>query len=481
MTAASMASTMLPDPFDLMGEAGRALLGPVTGPLADAALDQLGKAVGWLVESILHGMVEVSLAVLGFFWDAAEPDPSASWFSGGRDTPYGQMVVLAAPLLLMFFLAGVIQGALKGDVAGMLQMAVLRLPSAVLAMSVTVAITDLLLRVTNDMSEAVLGGFRDDVEAAVQMLGQVTVAAGTASNSQVLVAVFGLVGLLAAGVLLIELFVRGALIYIVLALCPLIYAASVWESLRGTVRKLAELGLALILSKFAIAVALALSATAMNASWDGGQATTELATPEQAAAAAEASVSGQIGILVSAIVMFGVAAFMPFVLFRLLPMAEGALVAQGIKSGPLRGAQQAHHTVLMARHNPATALSRGRAGAGMKAAAPTGAGAGGAGAGGGTATGGGGGAGGGGAAGASAAAGLATAVVGAGVTVAKKGAARVRGSAETMAGSSSGSGGGDDGQPPGGAGTGARRPARSARMAAPVSRRPAGETGARGE
>ena len=56
--------------------------------------------------------------------------------------------------------------------------------------------------------------------------------------------------------------------------------------------------------------------------------------------------------------MFGIAAFMPFVLFRLLPMAEAAMVSQGIKAGPMRAAQQAHHTASIARHNPATAARR---------------------------------------------------------------------------------------------------------------------------
>jgi hypothetical protein len=40
------------------------------------------------------------------------------------------MVVLAAPLLVAFFLAGIIQGVVRGDTAGMVQMAVVRLPGA---------------------------------------------------------------------------------------------------------------------------------------------------------------------------------------------------------------------------------------------------------------------------------------------------------------------------------------------------------------
>ena len=161
------------------------------------------------------------------------------------------------------FLAGIIQGVVRGDSAGMLQMAVLRLPGAVLAMTVVIGITDLLLRATNEMSNTVLAGFRDDIEATTRLLGQVAATPGLSGAGQLLLLVFGGVGLLAAVVLVIELFVRAALIYIVVALSPLIYAAAVWEQMRGGVRKLAELGLALIVSKFVIAVALSLSAAAL--------------------------------------------------------------------------------------------------------------------------------------------------------------------------------------------------------------------------
>lgn len=410
----------LPDPFGLLGGLTDGLLDMGGGILNNAVQD----AVRWLVDAALGALVDLATAILEFFWDAAEPDVTAGWFSGGQSTPYGDMVVLAAPLLVVFFLAGIIQGVLRGDSAGMLQMAVLRLPGAVLAMTVVIGITDLLLRATDEMSDAVLGGFRDDVEATTRLLGQVAATPGLGSAGQLLLLVFGGVGLLAAVVLVIELFVRAGLIYIVVALSPLIYAAAVWEQMRGGVRKLAELGLALIVSKFVIAVALSLSAAALVAAWPGEDAP-EIATPEMAAGVADGTnVAHTVGLLVGAVVMFGIAAFMPFVLFRLLPMAEAAMVSQGIKAGPVRAAQQAHHTASIARHNPATATRRhaghrggGGSGGGHGAAAGSGGSAGAAGSG--AAAGAGGAGASGGAAGAGASAGAAGAAAGpAGVAVA---------------------------------------------------------------
>lgn len=352
-----------PDPFELLG-AGGELLGrardAALGPVGDILLDQFQKIFGALVGWVLEAVVSLSVAILGYFWDAAEPDVGAGWFSGSPSTPYGLMVAMAAPLLAVFFLAGVIQGVVKGDVAGMVRMALVRLPGSCLAMVITVAVTDVLLRVTDTMSEAVFAGFRGDIEEMAEMIAPLAATPDIAPFAQLLVLIFASVGLLAAMAVLLELFVRAGLIYIVVALSPFIYAAAVWESLRGGVRKMAEIGFALILSKFVIAVALALSAAAMTSMWESSG--TKLATPEQAAAGPEGW-TAIVGILLSSIVMFAVAAFMPFVLFKLLPVAEAATVAAGVKSGPLRGAQQAHHVAMMGRHNPAArAMRQGRAG-----------------------------------------------------------------------------------------------------------------------
>ena len=347
-----------PNPFDLLGDVADAVLGVP----ARAANEMFQDAVRWLVESILGALGELSAAALGFFWEATEPELGAPWFSGADSTPYGQMVVMALPLLLAFFLVGIIHGVVKGDPAGMVRMAFLRLPGAVLAMAITVAITDVLLDVTDEMSRSVLGGSRTDIETVTQMFADIASTPGIGGKFQFLMIVFGLVGLFAAVILVIELFVRAGLIYIVVALSPLIYAAAVWASMRGAVRKMAEIGLALILSKFVIALALSLSVAAIASAGSASGDPTAVTTPEQAAAttATGSDIAQTVGVLVGAVVMFGIAAFMPFVLFKLVPIAEGALVAQGIKSGPLRAGMQGGNAATMAMHNPASRALRNR-------------------------------------------------------------------------------------------------------------------------
>ena len=355
-----------PNPFHLLG----ALISPL--------LDLGGELVGPIVEPIIEGLagavvgalVDLAAAVMGFFWTATEPELQSSWFHGSPDASYDQMVILAAPLLVVFFLVGVIQGVLRGDTAGMLRMALLRLPGAVLAMSLTVALGDVLLDVTDQMSATLLVGFRDDVEQVGVLLRAASLTGSL--PAMMLELVFAGIGLLAAVVLVVELFVRAALIYLVAAFSPLIYAASVWESMRGSVRRLIEIGLALVVSKLAIAVALAVSASALVATWPANGGATAITTPEQAAAQADQPITQTVGVLVSAIVMFCVAAFMPFVLWRLLPVAEGAMLSHGLRGAPVRAAYLASSTGTMALNNPATALlrSNGKSGDAAVAAHP---------------------------------------------------------------------------------------------------------------
>jgi len=132
--------------------------------------------------------------------------------------------------------------------------------------------------------------------------------------------------LLGAILVWIELVVRSSLIYLLMAAAPLTLAARVWPAARGAWRRLAELGLALIVSKFAIALALGLGAAALAG---GGPKSGDLGTQAGMDLA---------GMLTGASLML-LAAFTPFIVLRLLPIVEGAVIAQGISRSPARAAQ----------------------------------------------------------------------------------------------------------------------------------------------
>jgi hypothetical protein len=123
--------------------------------------------------------------------------------------------------------------------------------------------------------------------------------------------VLGAFTVAAALVLWIELFMREAAVYVVVLMLPLAFAAFVWPARRIWALRAVEVLVALILSKFAIVAVLALGGAAMNASLD----------------------QHSIGAWLAGLVLLVLAAFTPWALLRLVPLAELAAGA----AGSLRG------------------------------------------------------------------------------------------------------------------------------------------------
>jgi hypothetical protein len=113
-----------------------------------------------------------------------------------------------------------------------------------------------------------------------------------------------------------------------------------WPSLEGVAKKLLQLLVALILSKLAMAVALAVAASSAVGVGSGGEVTA-LPPPEVFAEDPGGSVTQAVGVLLAAVAAFGVSAFSPLLVSRLLPLAEAAVVAQGVRGMPVRGVSQA--------------------------------------------------------------------------------------------------------------------------------------------
>ena len=325
------------------------LLAAVPGPVGwviDQGADLVGGAAGWGFDKIVTGLtgwvMGAVLWVVGgvfhFFLDATDPDVQADWFLTGTG-PYATTVSIAAVLLVGFVLIGITQGVLAGDVAGLVRRVAIEVPIAVLGMVGLVTVTQALITLTDALSNGLLAHFDDDVrEFTATVTGLPSLSGGPASAFVVFL--LGLVTVVAGIVLVAELVVRSALVYIVVALAPLVLAAQVWPALKGAGRKMLELLVALIVSKLVIAIALAVAAAAAVGTGSGGEVTA-LAPPEVAAESADGSVGQAVGILLAASAAFGVAAFSPLLVTKLLPFTEAAVVASGIKGGPARGAQQA--------------------------------------------------------------------------------------------------------------------------------------------
>lgn len=343
-------------------------VGIVTGPITDA----LGGIGGWAFDKVAEGISKWVLGAVEFFVNgaldflrtSARPDVEAAWFAG-PGSPYAAVRNIAAVLLLGFVFLGLIQGLVQADPAGMLRRVAMNLPVAVAGMVVTTAVVGRLLELTDAMSDAVLSSSNEQALHFLSGFGA-TVTSATSGFAAVLL---GLVAVVAALLLWIELIVRSSLVYLLVAMSPLGFAATLWPTARGFLRKTVEILLAVILSKFVIAVALAIGVAAL-----GGAGSTS------AGQAAPAAAGAGLGTLLVGAVLLGLAAFSPFIVLKLVPVAEAALLAHGISRGPARAAQTGISTYSSTRMIGRLSGSNGggpsAGGAALDGGPPTGGGAG---------------------------------------------------------------------------------------------------------
>jgi type IV secretion system protein TrbL len=293
--------------------------------------------VGGLVAWVVDAVVWVIGGVFDFFIDATDPNVQADWFAGPGG-PYATTAAIGAVLMVGFVLAGVTQGVLAGDVGGMLRRMAVDLPMSVAGIVGLITVTQVLIRLTDQLSTYVMRSFGEDISDFIAVVVSLSRLGGSVATALVIF-LLGLITVLAGLALVAELTVRAALIYIVVALAPLVFAAQLWPALKGVGQKLLRLLCALILSKLAMSVALAVAAAAAVGTGSGGEVTA-LPEPEVFAEDPGGSVTQAVGILLAASAAFGLAAFMPFFVAKLLPLAEEAAIGQGVRGGPIRSVQQ---------------------------------------------------------------------------------------------------------------------------------------------
>ncbi len=318
----------LPNPVEVVtgpaGAVGNAVGGAVGGYVADKAADAFLEPIGKAIVRGLAGAAKkVSEEVMHFITNSAAVNFDEGWWANDRaQTLVRQIGTLALVLTLLFLLLALVQGLFAGDVGGMMRATMVEVPVTIAATVALVAVTQLLLGLVDGASAMVLSGVPEALGHFFAGFGDDATIATNGFAGILMVAVF----LLGAILVWIELVVRSSLIYLLMAAAPLTLAARVWPAARGAWRRLAELGLALIVSKFAIALALGLGAAALAG---GGPRSGDLGTQAGMDLA---------GMLTGASLML-LAAFSPFIVLRLLPIVEGAVIAQGISRSPVRAAQ----------------------------------------------------------------------------------------------------------------------------------------------
>jgi hypothetical protein len=362
-TAVALAATATP--AHAAGLPGAGIVTDAIGGMAGWGFEKMAAGIaGW----VLEGVAYFANGVLNFLKTSARPQVDAAWFAG-PGSPLATVRSLAVALIGGFLFLGVLQGLAHGSSAQMLRRLVADLPMAVLGIVATVTVVTKLLDLTDALSTAVLSQADGQGLRFLSQLGTVTI-----GGQGFAVVVVGLVAILAALALWVELMVRSALVYLLVAVSPLAFAAMVWPAARGVLRRTAHLLLAVIVSKFVIAVAIAVGVAALGGP-AGNDGSMIAAAPLTAGGAAGDFASlhdpaAGLGTLLVGGVVLALAAFAPFIVLRLIPVAEAALAAQGVSRGPLRAAQSGVGTYYYA--NSVTRLGGSRSPAMAGGPAPLG-------------------------------------------------------------------------------------------------------------
>jgi hypothetical protein len=371
-----LVQTFIPFVSDAAGAVGGAVANAFT-----AAFEALVSLMTSLIASVLAALESLITAT-------TTPDVSSAWFTDG---PYGAAVTFGLVLLALCAMGAVVTAVRTGDPGLLGRRVALGVPAAVIAMALTPIVMQVLLGLADEVASsfnAVAGGQIQDFTGAIvtgaQGAGGDSAGGGAAGLLAVLLGPLMIFGALA---IYAVLQLRAALVMLGVALVPLALAAEVWPALEGTRRRVMRLTIGLIAAKPVIFLALALGAAAMNATTapavtgppgapgSGVQSasvlpsvfTTTDTAEAQSLPEGAADVAALAGVMVSGLLVLGLAAGAPLLLFRLLPGGEAAADAVGAAGAKVsKGASAAGSGV--SRIAGATAGAAGVAGRGASAA-----------------------------------------------------------------------------------------------------------------
>jgi hypothetical protein len=286
------------------GLGGTGLGGTGLGGAAQTVVSSTSTAIGaaidaWVLGSA-QGLLDDTATALG---DTTAPQLRTTWFS----STYWRMAAIATVLTLPFLFAAAVQAVIRSDLALLARATFGLLPLAMLGIAIAAPLTMLLLAASDQMSGFISSAAGDASAHFLAKAGVVIGGLDAAAGSPFLALLVGLFMIGAAFALWIELLMREAAVYVIVLMLPLAFAAMVWPARRIWAVRAVELLVALILSKFAIVAVLSLGGAAISSGAD----------------------DGSVSAVMTGAVLILLAAFSPWALLRLIPLAELASGAVG--------------------------------------------------------------------------------------------------------------------------------------------------------
>src|SRR4051795_8901369 len=289
---------------DVTGAPGKIAEGAATGAL-NQLTEWMTDAATWTTNQIATGIQKTST-----------PELKASWYQ----ERFGSMIALGLGLAALVTMMALASAAIRRDPEA-LGATVYGMFRAGLGTGLVLVLTVLALGVADEISNTMAsetmgknaGQFWNDVGDA---WGKDNFAG---FGSSAIAFFFAFVQVIAGLLVWIEMLLRSAAIYIAVLFLPAALAASIWPPLREWESRLVKVLLVLIAMKPVIITVLSLAGHA-------------------SAAAITGEASGDVGVLLAAIVIFALAACAPWALMTLVSMsAEGAWSARAAQQGARDG------------------------------------------------------------------------------------------------------------------------------------------------
>lgn len=286
---------------------------PSPGDIVGGLAEEAGLAIIELVLTVIFGFIADAVAAITsalaptFNGESTTVDLTGGWFNAEGGAQVTALTsVIAGSLVLVFLFLALVRALFAGEFSAMWRASLVDVPVAFLGTAVTVLVASALLEIVDMASVSLLGAEGEQLAAFSEALAD----AERLNGAGLLGILFGLLFIIGAVLVWIQLLVRAALIYIVIAFAPILWVTRAYPGTRSISRRGIELALALIMSKFVMAVSFRLGAEALS----GGAVTTD-----------EVDLSAM---LVGAAIML-LTAFMPFAVFKVIPIVESATAASG--------------------------------------------------------------------------------------------------------------------------------------------------------
>ncbi len=322
---------------DPVGDACNAVTDPVLG-VGGHVLDPLKSAASSLSKGVFSQITtwatDGAVWLLGEVVELTQETTSPDLLNKGFLRSYGRMASIATVLAALMLLFAVLESLGRGDGAMLWRVFLVNVPLAAIATSAAYVVVGLLIATCDGFSAAIAHSAASDTHAffkgAVQALAEAGsaggAAAGTASSGAGAGTATGaaagaaevplfvgfiaaIVAAFAAFLVWIELLMRDAAIYVVALFAPMAIAASIWPRWTSALRRTAELLIVVVFSKFVIVSIIALAASLL------------------------AHTEGKVEQILAAGALLLLACFSPFVLFKLVPFAEGAISSAYSRQG----------------------------------------------------------------------------------------------------------------------------------------------------